>query len=69
MSNRKHRLTLGELIRVVSQYSRNDVEMNLAVADLMNRGVVRNTKQAAQVFFCKFVEHQTEGWVFGFMLR
>ena len=24
---------------------------------------------AAQVFFCKFVEHQTEGWVFGFMLR
>jgi len=44
MSNRKHRLTLGELIRVVSQYARNDHEMNLAVADLMNRGVVRNTK-------------------------
>ena len=44
MSNRKHRLTLGELIHVVSQYARNDHEMNLAVTDLMNRGVVRNRK-------------------------
>ena len=44
MSNRKHRLTLGELIRVVSEYAHNDREMNLAVADLMERGIVRNTK-------------------------
>lgn len=45
MSNRKDRFTLGELIRVVSQSARNDHEMSLAVADLLNRGVVRNTKQ------------------------
>ena len=44
MSNRKHRLTLGELIQVVSQYARNEHEMHLAVADLRNRGIVRNTK-------------------------
>lgn len=44
MSNRKNRLTLGELIRVVSQYARTDHEMNLAIADLMHRGIVRNPK-------------------------
>jgi len=44
MSNRKHRLTLGDLIRAVSEYARNDREINMAVADLMNRGIVRNTK-------------------------
>ena len=44
MSNHKHRLTLGDLIRAVAQYARTEHEMNLAVADLMNRGIVRNPK-------------------------
>ena len=44
MSNRKHRLTLGDLIRVVSQCARNDHELNLVVADLMNRGIVQDTQ-------------------------
>lgn len=48
MSNRKHRLTLGELIRVVSQYARNDHEMNLAVAD-------RRSDQRENA--CKFVNN------------
>ena len=41
MRRRKQQLTLGELIRVVSQFSNNGQELSLAVADLMNRGVVR----------------------------
>ena len=41
MHRRKQALTLGEFIRVVSQFSHNDHEVGLAVADLMQRGVVR----------------------------
>ena len=37
----KQNLTLGDLIRVVAQCSHNDHEVGLAVADLMQRGVVR----------------------------
>ena len=33
-------VTLGELIRVVSGFSNHDHEVGLAVADLMQRGVV-----------------------------
>jgi hypothetical protein len=40
-SRRKTQLTLRDVVRIVSQFSRNDVEANLAVADLLNRGVVR----------------------------
>jgi hypothetical protein len=39
-SSKKH-LTLMDLVRIVSQFSRNDTEASLAVADLLNRGVVR----------------------------
>jgi hypothetical protein len=42
MRRRKQSLTLGDLIRIVSQFSHNDQELSLAVADLMNRGVVRS---------------------------
>jgi hypothetical protein len=31
--------------------------------------VPRSRMQAAQFYFCKFVEHQTEGWVRHSMLR
>ena len=41
MRRRKQALTLGEFIHVVSQFSHNDHEVGLAVADLMHRGVVR----------------------------
>jgi hypothetical protein len=41
MRRQKKQLTLGELIHVVSQYSHNQYEMRLAVADLLQRGVVR----------------------------
>ena len=44
MRNHKHPLTLGDLIHAVSQYARNEREINLVVADLMNRGIVRNPK-------------------------
>ena len=44
MSSRsRKRMTLQDLVRVVSRYSRNDHEMGLVVADLINRGVVRLT--------------------------
>ena len=41
MRRRKQSQTLGELIQVVSQFSHNDHEVGLAVADLLQRGVVR----------------------------
>ena len=41
MRRRKQSLTLGDLIRTVSQFSHNDHEVGLAVADLMSRGVVK----------------------------
>lgn len=40
-SRRKAQLRLVDVIRIVSQFSRNDLEANLAVTDLLNRGVVR----------------------------
>lgn len=40
-SRRKKQLTLWDMVRIVSRLSRNDLETNLAVADLLNRGVVR----------------------------
>ena len=40
MDRRQKTLTLGELIRVVSDCSRNDHEVGLAVADLLQQGVV-----------------------------
>jgi len=41
MSRRKKQLTLLDVVRIVSEFSRNDTEANLTVADLLNRGVVR----------------------------
>lgn len=41
MRRHKKYLTLGDVIQVVSQYSHNQYEMRLAVADLLQRGVVR----------------------------
>ena len=37
----KRQMTLRDVIKIVSQYSRNDHEMSLAVADLINRGCVK----------------------------
>jgi len=43
MKNRvkKHLMTLQDVIGIVSRFSRNDHEMSLVVADLLNRGFVR----------------------------
>ena len=38
---RKQQLTLGDVIKVVSQFSQDDREMSLVVADLINRGLVK----------------------------
>ena len=40
-SRRKRQLKLWDVFRIVSQFSKNDLEASLAVADLLNRGVVR----------------------------
>ena len=37
----RKQMRLMDLIRIVSQYSRNDHEIGLAVADLINRGRIR----------------------------
>lgn len=37
---RKH-MKLGEVIRVVSQLSRNDHETGAVVADMINRGLIK----------------------------
>jgi hypothetical protein len=34
-------MTLQDVVRIVSQFSRNDHETAVVVADLLNRGVVR----------------------------
>ena len=34
-------MTLQDVVRIVSQFSRNDTEAAAVVADLLNRGVVR----------------------------
>jgi hypothetical protein len=47
MIRRQRSLTLGQLIQVVSQYSRNDHEVGLVVADLLQRGVVIRARPAA----------------------
>jgi hypothetical protein len=39
--HRKLQLKLVDVIRIVSQYARNDSELQLAVADLINRGLVK----------------------------
>lgn len=43
MRNRvkKHIMRLQDVIGIVSRFSRNDHEMSLVVADLLNRGLVR----------------------------
>lgn len=43
MKNRvkRHLMTLRDVIGIVSQFSRNDLETSLVVADLLNRGLVR----------------------------
>ena len=47
MNRQQQTLTLGELIRVVAGCSRNDHEVGLAVADLMQRGVVVKARPSA----------------------
>jgi hypothetical protein len=34
-------LTLGDVIKVVSQFSHDDHEVTLVVADLINRGLIK----------------------------
>lgn len=46
MRRHQRSVTLGELIQAVSQYSRNDHEVGLVVADLMQRGVVIRARPA-----------------------
>lgn len=41
MHRRKLELTLGDVIQVVSQFSHDDHEIVLVVADLINRGLIR----------------------------
>ena len=41
MHRRKQELTLGDVIQVVSQFSHDDQEIVLVVADLINRGLIR----------------------------
>jgi hypothetical protein len=41
MGRRKAQLKLADVIRIVAQFSRNDLETSLAITDLLNRGVVR----------------------------
>lgn len=40
-NDRKAQLKLLDVIRIVSQYARNDREVRLAVADLINRGRIK----------------------------
>jgi hypothetical protein len=41
MRRPKRRLTLGDVIRTVSQFSHDDHEVSLVVADLINRRLIR----------------------------
>jgi len=47
MTHQRQTVALGELIRVVSECSSNDHEAGLAVADLMQRGVVVRARPLA----------------------
>jgi hypothetical protein len=38
---RRQQLTLGDAIQVVAQFSRDNHEITLVVADLINRGLVK----------------------------
>jgi len=57
MHRRQRALTLGELIRVVSECARNDHEVGLAVADLMQRGVVVSARPSAVRAMLRTVGH------------
>ena len=57
MDRRQRTLTLGELIRVVSGCSRNDREVGLAVADLMQRGVVVKARPSAIMAMLRTLGH------------
>lgn len=37
----KQQMRLADVIRIVSQFSRNDHELALAVADMINRGRIK----------------------------
>ena len=41
MSRRKKQLTLLDVVRIVSEFTRSNAEANKTVADLLNRGLVR----------------------------
>ena len=41
MGRRKEQLRLVDVVRIVSWFSRNELEASLAVTDLLNRGIVR----------------------------
>lgn len=40
-NSKKTQMTLKDLVRIVSEYTNNDHEVGLAVADLINRGRVK----------------------------
>ena len=57
MHRQQRALTLGELIRLVSEYSHNDHEVGLAVADLMQRGVVVRARPSAVKAMLRRIGH------------
>jgi len=57
MCRQQRTLTLGELIRVVADCSRNDYEVRLAVADLLQRGVVVRARPSAILAALRTVGH------------
>ena len=40
-SHRRIKMTLRDVIRIVSEFARNDQELSLVVADLINRGFIK----------------------------
>ena len=57
MDRRQRALTLGELIRVVSDCSHNNHEVGFAVADLMQQGVVVRARPSAIRAMLRTVGH------------
>jgi len=57
MHRHQQALTLGELIRLVSEYANNDHEIGLAAADLMQRGVVVRARPSAIRAMLRIVVH------------
>ena len=57
MYRRQRTLTLGELIHVVSECARDDHEVGLAVANLMQQGVIVRARPSAIRAMLRTVEN------------